>query len=91
MYVVHRVQPVDFFTDYFVPNLDPYEYRIQLSARTGGQNANMDIDKLEVVQTGGIGGALRLVEDVSGHLDDLQNGQQCAWPFKRVNLYGRNR
>ncbi len=40
--------PVTVFDRYFVPGLDPYAYRMALSARTGGQTADHDIDNVNV-------------------------------------------
>lgn len=36
------------FTDLFIAGISPYEYRVQLSARTGGLNASMDIDNINI-------------------------------------------
>ena len=65
--------PVDFFVDEYISDLDPYEYRIQLSARTGGATANMDIDKLSVNRSGP-NGALRQTVHIDSAINDLQAG-----------------
>jgi len=38
--------PVAAFSGHFIPNLYPYEGRLAFAARTGGLNANHDIDNV---------------------------------------------
>jgi hypothetical protein len=40
--------PVIAFSDLFIAGLRPYEYRVQFGARTGGANADADIDNINV-------------------------------------------
>lgn len=40
--------PVTVFSNYFVPGLTPYAYRLALSGRTGGETADLDIDNVHV-------------------------------------------
>jgi len=37
------------YTDFNIPGFDPFEYRIGVQARTGGQNADQQIDNINVV------------------------------------------
>ncbi|MHC4539245.1 MAG: L-type lectin family protein [Planctomycetota bacterium] len=40
--------PVTAFSDLFIAGLLPYEYRVQFGGRTGGANADIDIDNINV-------------------------------------------
>ncbi|MFT5411192.1 MAG: hypothetical protein ACI9NC_003926, partial [Verrucomicrobiales bacterium] len=65
--------PVVFHDNVSVPDLNPYEYRLQFSARTGGATTNVDIDSISVGQSGS-GGSLTTSKDISQHLGLLQAG-----------------
>jgi len=39
------------FDELFIPGLAPYEYRVEFAARTGGLNASIDIDNINVTPT----------------------------------------
>jgi hypothetical protein len=40
--------PVAAFSDLFIAGLSPYEYRVQFGGRTGGLNASIDLDNVNV-------------------------------------------
>jgi len=40
--------PVTAFSDLFIAGFSPYEYRVQFGGRTGGANADIDIDNINV-------------------------------------------
>jgi len=43
--------PVTAFSDLFIAGLSPYEYRVQFGGRTGGLNASIDLDNINVTPT----------------------------------------
>lgn len=65
--------PVVFFDDFLIADLDPYEYRVQFSARTGGQYANMDIDRL-IVSRSGVDGVLKQHTVLDAEIPRLNTG-----------------
>ena len=66
--------PAVFHNNISLPDLSPYEYRVQFSGRTGGATTNVDIDSISVSQSGASGGALSSSKDISQHLALLQPG-----------------
>jgi hypothetical protein len=53
------------YTDFFIPGMGRFESRLGFGARTGGQNAQFDLDNISSVQQGGIeNGSLRLTDAV---------------------------
>jgi hypothetical protein len=65
--------PVVFHSNVSIPDLNPYEYRVQFSARTGGATTNVDLDSISVSQSGA-NGSLTKSTDISPHLGLLQSG-----------------
>ena len=66
--------PVVFHNNVLIPNLTPYEYRVQFSARTGGATTNVDLDSINVTRGNSAGGALVTNLNLSQDLSLLQSG-----------------
>lgn len=81
--------PVVFFDDVLIADLDPYEYRVQFTARTGGATANMDIDSIHIGRTGP-GGVLTLHEVLDDRLPLLVDGTNVL-AFHGMNHSATNR
>lgn len=77
--------PVAFFENLTVADLNPYEFRLQFSGRTGGETTNVDLDNISVTQTGqpGLtqtfdgGGTSYKIANTGGTLAAVQNAESA--------------
>ncbi|MFM1558003.1 MAG: CotH kinase family protein [Roseibacillus sp.] len=65
--------PVVFHNKVNIPDLVPYEYRVQFSARTGGATTNVDLDNINIGASG-VSGSLVASKDITQHKGLLQTG-----------------
>lgn len=65
--------PIVFHNKVNVPDVVPYEYRVQFSGRTGGATTNVDLDKI-IIGGSGTSGSLEASKDLTQHKGLLQSG-----------------